>query len=198
VQTVGAGGSSGYSNEVSVVPSGAPIAPTGLSTTQGDAQVTVTWSASSGATSYNVLRSTTSGTGYVPIATGITGTSYSNTGLINGTTYYYVVQAVGSGSTSVISAQVQATPTASTPCSNPIVVPNSAKNITLNTTGTACYKVAQTIHGWTCSSWDQRTMSVSGGASSSTCGYTISPSPDGAYYFNVSAGKYSWAAFNWW
>ena len=65
--------------------------------TAGNTQVILSWSPVSGATAYDVLSSTTSGGPfYVPLAT-VTGTGYTNTGLINGFTNYYVVKAVGSG-----------------------------------------------------------------------------------------------------
>ena len=52
----------------------APVFPTGLSATAISAtQISLTWNAVSGATSYNVKRSTTSGGPYTPIATGVTG-----------------------------------------------------------------------------------------------------------------------------
>src|SRR5688572_4819257 len=86
-----------------------PAAPTGLAATAGNAQVSLTWTASSGATSYNVYRSTTSnGQGTTPIQTGITGTSFTNTGLTNGTTYYYKVAAVNAAGTSAQSSQASA------------------------------------------------------------------------------------------
>ena len=69
------------------------------------------WSGSNGATSYNVLRSTTNGSGYTLIASGVTSTSYTNTRLTNGDTYYYVVQAVDAGGPSADSNQASATPT---------------------------------------------------------------------------------------
>src|SRR5258708_17718941 len=87
-----------------------PSAPTGLTATPGNAQVSLSWTASSGATSYNVLRSTVSGSGYTTVATGIVGTSYTNTGLTNGTTYYFVVSATNSVGTSANSSEATATP----------------------------------------------------------------------------------------
>lgn len=89
-----------------------PAAPTGLSATAGDAQVALSWTASSGATSYNVKRSTTGGGPYTTVASGVTATNYTNTGLTNGTTYYYVVSAVNSAGESANSSQVSATPAA--------------------------------------------------------------------------------------
>lgn len=91
----------------------APAAPTGLSATAGNAQVSLTWNAVSGATSYTVKRATTSGGPYTNVATGLTGTSYTNTGLTNGTTYYYVVSASNSAGSSANSAQASATPASS-------------------------------------------------------------------------------------
>ena len=50
------------------------------------------WTASSGATSYTVKRSTTQGTGYANLQTQA-GISYTDTTALNGTRYYYVVTA---------------------------------------------------------------------------------------------------------
>ena len=95
-----------------------PAAPTGLSATAGNAQVSLTWNSSTGATSYNVLRSATNGGPYTSIVTGLTAASYRDTGLINGTTYYYVAQAVNSAGTSANSNQASATPSAGSSWSN--------------------------------------------------------------------------------
>jgi chitodextrinase len=95
----------------------APAAPTGLTaTTASSSQINLSWAASSGATSYNVLRSTTSGSGYTSIATGVTAASFSNTGLAASTTYYYVVQAVNLYGTSANSSQASATTSAPSTC----------------------------------------------------------------------------------
>lgn len=90
---------------------GIPSAPTNVTATAGDKQVTISWSSISGATSYNIYWSTTSG------VTKTNGTKISNatspythSGLTNGTTYYYIVTAVNSSGESVESAQVSATP----------------------------------------------------------------------------------------
>jgi O-glycosyl hydrolase/fibronectin type 3 domain-containing protein len=107
-----AGGSSANSSQVSATPQPAiPPVPTGLSATAGNTQVQLSWTASTGATAYDLKRSTVSGSGYATI-TSPTGTSYTNTGLTNGTTYYYVVAAKNAGGSSANSAQVSATPSA--------------------------------------------------------------------------------------
>jgi len=90
-----------------------PAAPTGLAATAGNAQVALSWSASSGATSYVVYEGTSSGgEAKTPVLTGVTGTSTTITGLTNGTAYYFTVAAVNAGGTSAPSAQASATPTA--------------------------------------------------------------------------------------
>ncbi|WMT43637.1 cellulose binding domain-containing protein [Paenibacillus sp. D2_2] len=88
-----------------------PAAPTGLTATAGNAQVALSWAASSGATSYTVKQATTSGGPYTNVATNISTTSYTITGLTNGATYYYVVTATNSAGTSGNSAQVSVIPT---------------------------------------------------------------------------------------
>jgi endoglucanase Acf2/fibronectin type 3 domain-containing protein len=93
---------------------GGPAAPTGLTATAGNSQVSLSWTGSSGATSYNVYRGTTGGgEGTTAIAAGLTGTTYTNTGLTNGTTYYYKVAAVNSSGASALSNEGSATPAGS-------------------------------------------------------------------------------------
>ncbi len=71
-------------------------------------QINLSWSTVSGATSYLVWRSTTSGGPYAALATLRSGTSYSDTGLTAGTTYYYVVTAANLGGDGANSAQASA------------------------------------------------------------------------------------------
>ena len=86
-------------------------APTGLAATAGNAQVQLIWNPVPGATGYNVKRATTSGGPYTTIAT-VTGTSFTDTGRTNGTTYFYVVSAFNANGESANSSQVSATPMA--------------------------------------------------------------------------------------
>jgi len=113
VAAVNSAGTSPNSSQVSATPATLPAAPTGLQAAAGNAQVSLSWTASTGATSYSVQRSTTNGGPYTQIATP-SGTSYTDSSVTNGTTYYYVVAAVNSAGTSANSSQVSATPTAST------------------------------------------------------------------------------------
>jgi fibronectin type 3 domain-containing protein len=105
-----AGGESADSSQASATPQPAtPPVPTGLTATPGDTQVSLSWNASTGATSYNVKRATVSGGPYTTVASRTT-TSYTDTGLTNGTAYFYVVSAVNSSGESSNSSQVSATP----------------------------------------------------------------------------------------
>ncbi|MGC9397546.1 MAG: alpha-amylase family glycosyl hydrolase [Anaerolineae bacterium] len=68
-----------------------PDAVTDLSVTnEGSGELTLGWSAATGADSYILYRSQVSGGGYTPVVT-TTSTVYTDTGLTNATTYYYVV-----------------------------------------------------------------------------------------------------------
>jgi hypothetical protein len=86
--------------------------PTGLAAIPSNGNVGLEWTPVTGATSYNVYWSTSSG---VTPSTGqaLTGIArgYVHRGLTNGTTYYYVVTAVTASGESPPSAQVSATPT---------------------------------------------------------------------------------------
>jgi hypothetical protein len=93
--------------------------PANLTATAGNAQATLAWSASSGASSYNIKRSTTSGGPYSQLGTA-TSTSYTDKTASNATTYFYVVNAVASTGTSADSAQVSATPAAALVSSPPV------------------------------------------------------------------------------
>lgn len=104
-------GESGNSNEAAVTAQGQALAaPTNLTAVAGNKQASLTWAASAGATGYTLLRATTSGGPYSTVATNITATLYINTGLTNGTTYYYVVAATNGSSQSTNSNEASVVP----------------------------------------------------------------------------------------
>ncbi len=110
VVAMNAGGVSGSSAVVSTP----PAAPASLNAYPGNAQITLSWSASIGATNYVILRGTSSGNETVVAGTA-TNTTYTDTGLLNGTNYYYVVYAVSTGGNSINSPEASATPFAGPP-----------------------------------------------------------------------------------
>lgn len=86
-----------------------PSTPTGLAATAGDGQVSLSWSDASGAAAYQILRSTTNGSGYSLVDTTY-GTSYADNSASDGVTYYYVVAATNLAGVSANSSQVSASP----------------------------------------------------------------------------------------
>ena len=87
-----------------------PAAPTGLIATAGYGQVILTWTASSGATNYNIKRSTIQRRTLHNTIASTAATTYTDTNVIDGTTYYYVVSALNTGGESANSSEVSATP----------------------------------------------------------------------------------------
>lgn len=87
-----------------------PQAPTGLNSQAGDERIGLSWLAVPGAASYHIKRSLVSGGPWQTVATGVTGTTYTNTPLANGTTYYHVVSAVNAAGESPDSQETAATP----------------------------------------------------------------------------------------
>lgn len=87
-----------------------PPAPTGLTATAvGTGRIDLSWNAVGGATEYHVYRSTTSGSGYVQVGT-TANTTFSDTGLTGGVTYFYVVRSFAgceSGNSNEAFAQAQ-------------------------------------------------------------------------------------------
>src|SRR5690349_23771579 len=68
-------------------------APASLSASAADKQVSLSWPTSAGSTSYILKRGLASGGPYRAIACQ-SSTSFVDTGLVDGTTYYYVVAGV--------------------------------------------------------------------------------------------------------
>jgi len=120
VEAVDADGSSGPSAQsstttpVTPVCTTVPSAPTGLTATASSSSaIALSWTAvtppaNCTISSYSIYGGTTANPTTL-IASGVTGTTYSNTGLTASTTYYYVVKALDSDGTSAASAQASTT-----------------------------------------------------------------------------------------
>jgi len=98
------------SNEASATPVGSLPAPAGLTATPAGTSATLSWTPVPNARSYTVARSTTPGGPYSNVASGLLAPTFTNGGLINGTTYYYVVRAVSGSVNSPNSAEVSVVP----------------------------------------------------------------------------------------
>ena len=106
-------GKTGYTNPWYGYPA-APAKPTGLKgVSSGYNSNKLTWDTVAGATGYSIYRSTSPDSGFTYLK-GVTGTSYTNTGLTTGKTYYYQIKAyvmVGSRKVmSPVSATISAKP----------------------------------------------------------------------------------------
>ncbi|HLJ56319.1 MAG TPA: malectin domain-containing carbohydrate-binding protein [Chthonomonadaceae bacterium] len=190
-----ASGESGNSNEVAVTPQAQSLpAPTNLAAIAGNKQAGLTWTASSGATGYSVLRGTTSGGPYTAVGQ-TAATSYTDTGLANGTTYYYVVRATNGSSQSGSSNQAS-------------VVPNGV-TLRINAGGSAYSGtlgsfVADTdFSGGFLWSYSSRTISGTSDpalylavrASDTNFSYSL-PVPSGSYTLNLHFAECTYSAAN--
>ena len=110
-----ASGSVNAGSEASVTLIDVPSVPASLAVTASNGGANLSWGAStgSGTIKYNVLRSTTSGSSYTSVSANQSGTSFTDSGLTNGTTYYYVVQSSNIGGNSANSSEISARPIAS-------------------------------------------------------------------------------------
>lgn len=141
-------------------------APASVAATAGDGTVALSWSAVSSATGYRVLRGDVSGGPYNQVASVAT-TRVSDTGLVNGATYYYVVRAYDSTRESSNSVQVAATPTARPPPPPPppAEVPTAGLVLALDATALAQQlPLGSAVTSWTDSSGQGNTAVAGSGA----------------------------------
>jgi hypothetical protein len=142
--------------------------------------VSLNWTASSGATSYNIYRGTSAGgENKTAVRTGIAGPVFTDSGLANGTKYFYKVAAVNAGVASGLSNEASATPTAS--------VTNPAPPTADSVSGAVAGSLSQTLtfsyssvngYGWLSSVRALLNREVSG---SHACYIEYVPSANGFY-----------------
>jgi hypothetical protein len=93
----------------------APLTPTGLAATAGDGTVALAWNASGTALGYNVKRAAAPNGLYTMVGSNLAGLSFTNSGLVNGTKYYFKVSALNLAGESTNSGYVSAQPVSLTP-----------------------------------------------------------------------------------
>ena len=179
------GEESSYSSQAYATPIAPPSAPTGLLVQLGNTQATLSWSASATATSYNVKRSTVNGNGYSTVGT-VTGLSFNDSGLVNNTTYYYVISALNAGGESPNSSQVVLTPSANLPLAPAgLVALADNQQIKLSWSASSA-AISYNVKRSTISGGPYITLSSSGAVT--TTSYIDSPITNGTnYYYVISA-----------
>jgi fibronectin type 3 domain-containing protein len=115
VAPLDAGGAEGPASvEVQATPMAPPLAPGNLAATPGNHRVSLTWGPSAGAARYKLMRAMTPSGPSAPIVT-CAETTYIDTTVANGTTYFYTVAAQNGAGESPPSPQAQAMPVAPPP-----------------------------------------------------------------------------------
>ncbi|MDP6976627.1 MAG: fibronectin type III domain-containing protein [Acidimicrobiales bacterium] len=197
VSAINAAGTGPASSSVTATPRTTTDAPTGLAATPGDRQAALAWTAPSDTggstvTGYRVERSTDDGTTWATLTadTGSTSTSYTATGLANGTAYAFRVSAVndaGAGTaSSTASTTPRTTPDAPTGVAAEVGDARSSLSWTAPSSdgGSAVtgYRVERSADGGT--TWD----SVVDDTASTSTTYTVTGLDNGTTYaFRVSA-----------
>ena len=106
-----AAGASAKTAETNTVPTAAVVAPPvpfGVVVTPSAGQINLQWTYEENATSYRIYRSTTpGGEGATPLAT-VTSSSYTDTAVTSGTTYYYEITALTGTTESARSSEYSA------------------------------------------------------------------------------------------
>lgn len=96
---------------VNPTPNTAP-APANVTASAGNGVVTLSWSAVAGADGYRIKRATMSGGPYTTVETLTPGVVFVDSSVSNGTSYYYVVNAIAGGAEGAASAEVTVMPAA--------------------------------------------------------------------------------------
>jgi len=166
-----------------VVLAAVPGVPTSLAiTTASTSQLNLSWSSGGDTDSYQISRSTSSGSGYSQIATGVTATSYSDTGLSTGIRYYYKIRAVNTEGNSAYTSEVSRF-TASGQVTGLSATATSNTQINLSWLGpiAAGYKIERSTSSG--SGFSQIGTAGLGATSFSATGLTLNTT----YYFRVRA-----------
>ncbi len=174
--TVGTGTNIVSLNQLSAIPVAALAAPASVTATASPSQIVINWNSVAGASSYEILRGTTSGS-YTSLASGLIGTSYTDSTTANGTAYYYVVRGFN-GLNSPNSSEVAAKPVA--PFTMSSLTPSSSSALQVTWGATAGADAFDVRYGTTSGSYSSTVTGVS--SPYSLTGLT----PNTTYYVVVS------------
>ena len=180
ISSVNEGGSSVPSTPP-VFATTAPAAPTGvMATTMTTTSIKVSWTASTGATSYKVYRDTTVAFASPTLVGSPTTTTFTDTGLTPATTYYYEIKASNINGDSPLSGTPTSAPAAPTGISATILTPTSIKVTWNPSTGATSYKIYHT-------SSPSGPFNILAGTSTGTSFADTGLTPNVKYYYEVIA-----------
>lgn len=162
-----------------------PYPPTMVAVATAHNRAFLSWNAPSnvGIASFKVKRSTTAGSGYSNVATGVTTSYYDDTSVSDGTTYYYVIVATSSGGDSDISSEVTA-----------VVATNTAHGAQWYANGSAPIGIStSTLYGYLTSKWNRCVsyMWTQSGATQAGLGAWRVQVPDQTFYSSNGTATYN-------
>jgi alpha-amylase len=188
-----------YVGQTEGVSTTAPAAPTHLQATAASSTaIDLTWTASNGATTYTVYRSTSATGTFSPVGTP-SSPAYTDSGLTANTTYYYYVTATDTAGTSAASSTVSATTASAS--SYTAIYPtmdlrgsmNNWGTTPMTLVGTDTWQVMVTLTPYTgyqykYDAYGNWSNSSSWGASTTTGVAALSPASSGNFKFTTGSG----------
>jgi alpha-amylase len=194
-------GTSGATPTVSATTQAIPVppAPSGLTATPASStSISLSWTASTGAASYTVSRSTSATGTFSPVGTP-SSPAYTDSGLTANTTYYYYVTATDTAGTSAASSTVSATTASAS--SYTAIYPtmdlrgsmNNWGTTPMTLVGTDTWQVMVTLTPYTgyqykYDAYGNWSNSSSWGASTTTGVAALSPASSGNFNFTTGSG----------
>lgn len=167
----------------------APSAPATVNAVAGAGLVNLSWTGVSGATGYAVKRSTTASGPYTTLTT-TSGMSFTDTAVVFGTTYYYVVAAVTANGTSANSPETSASPLAIVQAPTGVVASAAQANVAGTATVTVRWSPVTGATSYTI----KRATSASGAFTTVATGVTgasfsqaVAATVNNVYYYRVVA-----------
>ena len=160
-------------------------APGGVTATDANANdITVSWSAANQAERYDVYRNTSNNSGTASLIGNTTGTSYVDTGISRGTTYFYWVRAYREGSNSLVKSDTLSGFSAT----DSGIQPKLNQTITFGALGARTYGDAAFSLGATASSGLSVSYTSSNAAVATVSGNTVTITGPGTTTITASQG----------
>jgi hypothetical protein len=153
--------------------------PASLTAVSGNAQIVLTWASSPGASGYQVKRSQSKGGPYTVVTT-VSGSTFTDTDVVNGKKYFYVVSAMIGSVESKNSVEVQATPSKNTV--EPPTISRHPDSVTVKVGELATFSVVAAGPGSLIYQWFKNDTVLTGETNRSLTTSALVQSDDGSRY----------------